>query len=74
MGQCKEPWCELDRHRLGLCPGSAQLDLPHNLSFLAEYDTENFNADLRYRTGGFGVDVAVLDGNMGYGAVFTTGF
>lgn len=53
---------------------SAEVGLPHRLSALLEFDTDNFNCGLRYRIGGLGLDLAVLDGDLGYGGVFSTDF
>ncbi len=53
---------------------SAEVGLPHSLSAILEFDTDNFNFGLRYRVGGLGLDAAVLDSDFGYGAVFSTDF
>ena len=52
----------------------ARADLPYGLCAMLEYDTDDLNFGVQYRLGGFGLDVAILDGDPGYGAVFSTGF
>ena len=55
--------------------GGLEFSVLHSALIQAEYDGENFNADLRYSvTPRFSLDVGILDGDLGYGASFHSGF